>query len=229
MRPFTFAADPHGQLGKEAGEMLESEAVLYVQSGCVELLKKEGRQWQRECEYKEGSFFTLLNYRSVANPEPEWYKLVFKTRAVISVVPLRSSYGFEWMRAAWHKNALLAKVFCHNDPEAEIERKKQRFHDFIGKFRLESFRRDTKIIAEGSKNEKLYVIARGEARLIKQLSAGEISKPVDILYLREGAVFGAELFLIGSKPIHTIISNHTGSRTTAPPDSKLSIREEEHE
>lgn len=74
--------------------MLEGEAVLYVQSGCVELLRKEGRQWQREIEYKEGSFFTLLNYRSVANPEPEWYKLVFKTRAVISVLPLRSNYGY---------------------------------------------------------------------------------------------------------------------------------------
>lgn len=35
VRPFTFAADPHGQLAKEAGEILESEAVLYVQSGCV--------------------------------------------------------------------------------------------------------------------------------------------------------------------------------------------------
>ena len=81
------------------------------------------------------------------------------------------------MRAAWHKNILLAKVFCHNDPEAEMERKKQRFHDFIGRFRLESFRRDTKIVTEGSKNEKLYIIARGEARLIKQLAAGEISKP----------------------------------------------------
>lgn len=52
---------------------------------------------------------------------------------------------------------------------------------------------------------------------------------MEILYLREGAIFGAELFLIGSKPIHTIITNHTGGRSSAATDSKLSIREEENE
>lgn len=147
VRPFTFAADAHGQLAKEAEELLESEAVLFVQSGCVELLRKEGRQWQRELEYREGSFFTLLNYRSVASQQPEWYRPVFRSKAVVSVLPLRSSYGFEWMRAAWFKNTLLAKVFCHSDPEAEMERKKQRFHDFTARFRLESFRRDSKVVA----------------------------------------------------------------------------------
>ena len=127
--------------------MLEGEAVLYVQSGCVELHRKEGRQWQREFEYKEGSFFTLLNYKNIASPEPEWYKLVFKTKVAISLLPLRTSYGFEWMRSIWHKNNLLSKIFCYNDPEIEMERKKARFHDFACKFKLESFRRDTRVVS----------------------------------------------------------------------------------
>lgn len=50
---------------------------------------------------------------------------------------------------------------------------------------------------------------------------------MEILYLREGAIIGAELFLIGSRSIHTIISHHSASR--GPADSKLSVREEEQE
>lgn len=144
-------------------------------------------------------------------------------------MPICNNYGFEWMRSVWYKNNLLSKIFFYNDPEIEMEKKKHRFHEFIGKFKLETFRRDTRIVNESKKNEKIYIIAKGEAKLIKQLSAdgkgkGEINKQVEILYLREGAIFGAELFLIGSKPIHTIIANHTGNRNNAGTDSKLSIR-----
>lgn len=196
----------------------------------IELHKKEGRQWKREIEYKEGNFFTLINYKSLAHAEPQWYKLVLKTKVAISVLAIRPAYNFEWMKGVWLKNNILSKIFFYGDPEMEIERKRLRFHEFCSNFKHEVFRRDTKIIQEGNKNHNLYIIAKGEAKLLKNLSVnnkgkGHIEKKVEIIYLREGAVLAAELFLISSKSIHSIINNH--SQTHA--QSQVSLAEEEHE
>lgn len=52
---------------------------------------------------------------------------------------------------------------------------------------------------------------------------GETVKNTEIFYIREGSVLGAELFLINSKPIHTIINNH------AAVHGQPEIKEEENE
>jgi hypothetical protein len=103
----------------------------------------------------------LINYKTIHLPEPEWFKLVLKTKVVISVLPIRQTYNYEWMRSVWLKNTVLSKIFFFNDPEIDIERKKNKFNEFTKEFKHESFRRDTRIITEGKKNQHIYIIAKG--------------------------------------------------------------------
>ena len=112
----------------------------------------------------------------------------------------------------------MAKIFFYNDTGIEIERKKKRFKDYISLFQSEVFRRDTRFLSEGRKNEKIFVISRGEAKICKQLhvktDSGYVTKNVEILYLSEGSVIGNELLLINSKSVQTIINNHASKNKT---------------
>jgi hypothetical protein len=159
--------------------------------------------------------------------EPEWLRLTVKTKSCISLLPLKTPYSFQWLRESWHKNTLLAKIFYFGDTGIEIERKKGRFKEFIGQFKHEIYRRDTRFVIEGRKNEKVYIVSRGEARIYKEMrvrsSKGETLRNAEILYIREGALIGAELFLMNSKAIHAIISNHAAMH------GQEEVKEEESE
>ena len=89
----------------------------------------------------------------------------------------------------------MAKIFYHGDTGLEIERRKPRFKDFIKNFKYEVFRRETRFTIEGRKNDKVYIISRGDAKLFKQMKVkqdrGDTVKSMEIFYLREGSVIGA--------------------------------------
>ena len=74
----------------------------------------------------------------------------------------------------------------------------------------------------------MFIIGKGEAKLCKQMkvesSKGERASNLDIVYISEGAVLGAELFLINSKPIHTIINNQAIAH-----GQQFEIKEEDEE
>ena len=153
-----------------------------MHSGAIELHRKVGRQWQREIEYREG-FFTLVNYRNFEG-EAQWLKMVVKNKSYLSIFPMKGPYNFGWLRENWYRNHLLAKIFYYNDTGIEIERKKERFKDFIKSFRGETFRRDTRFINEGTKNERIYVLGKGEVKIYKQMrmknSKGGVLKDTEI-------------------------------------------------
>jgi len=150
--------------------------------------------------------------------EPQRYHLIAKTKSVISMIGIKPEYGYQWIRESIHRNLLLARIFFYNDTGIEIERKKKRFKDYISLFQSEVFRRDTRFLIEGRKNEKIFVISRGEAKIFKQLhiktDSGYVAKNVEILYLSEGSVIGNELLLINSKSVQTIINNHASKNKT---------------
>jgi len=66
--------------------------------------------------------------------EAEWFKIIFKSKCFISILPINSAYNFAWMKSVWLKNNLLSKVFFYNDQSIEIERKKTKFYEFIQHF-----------------------------------------------------------------------------------------------
>lgn len=96
---------------------------------------------------------------------------------------------------------------------------------------METVRRDTRFIQEGLKNQKVYVVSRGEVRLLKQMRVRDqrglsILKDVTIVYAGEGSVLGAELFLMSSRSIHTVISNHAETRNESIEEDE-ELRKEE--
>ena len=61
------------------------------------------------------------------------------------------------------------------------------------------------------------IIGKGSALLSKKTSLqaedGTHSKNVEIVYIPEGSVVGCELFMINSKPIHSLITPHVNNGT----------------
>ena len=142
---------------------------MYLHSGVVELHRKTGRYWQRQIEYKEG-FFSRINFRNMESIEPQWFKMVVKAKSIITVMPLRQPYSFLWLRQNWHKNQILSKIFYYNDTGIEIQRRKPRFKEFVRNFKVEVFRRDTRFTIQGRKNQKVYILGRGDAKIYKQMN-----------------------------------------------------------
>ena len=60
-----FKAGPSISVPAEVTAALDKEALLWVQSGVLELWRGDGSKWRREIEYKEGAFFTNVNFRNL--------------------------------------------------------------------------------------------------------------------------------------------------------------------
>lgn len=165
---------------------LEGEAVLHIQAGVLELFRWEGTRWKREIEYKEGAFFTNVNYRNMQHLDPEHYKIVYKTDCSIGLIPIQAQQGYSEIRRNWFKNIVLANVFFHGDTGIDISRKKPKFREFTDKFTHEVVHRDTHLVSEGRGNTKLFIIAKGEARVMKQVQGvqkGDRVRSIEIVYL----------------------------------------------
>ena len=111
----------------------------------------------------------MINYKNLSGPEPTRYHLLPKAKSVISILPIRQEFGYQWIRESSHKNQLLANIFFYNDTGIDIERKKKKFKDYTSLFANEIYRRDTRLLAEGKKNERIFIISRGEAKIYKQM------------------------------------------------------------
>lgn len=133
-----------------------------------------------------------------------------RTRCTLSVLPVNPAFGFSWLKQAAHRHTLLSRIFFYLDPEIDAECRKPRFREFERLFKSEVFRRGTRLLGEGKKNERIMLISKGEARLTKQLKCGSAQgdkfSNIDIVYVSEGTILGGELFLLSSKTIQTILA-----------------------
>lgn len=55
-------------------------------------------------------------------------------KATISILPIRPSFCYQQMRLYWYKKTILSKIFYFNDQDAENQKKKLKFNEFIAHF-----------------------------------------------------------------------------------------------